>query len=177
MSVGQVGKIGGRPDARIILLERPAASPGCCIICGKSEHPVGFAEAGLDVEFYGAINFCGDCAGDMARLFGFIGPVDYQALCDSNAALQLENEGYEARLSALGAVENAITGYLTDYGTIVDSGSNLRSVLQSAESDSQLPSDEPKSVDPITERPNLTVVEGSNDSTDVASVLTELGID
>lgn len=168
-----VGQIGSRPDARIQLIPNPVASPGCCIICGSHEHPVGFADARLDVEFYGTIIFCGNCSGSFAALFGWISPQDYEALQRSNAALQLENSGYEARLTALGAVENAITSYLTDYGDIDPSVAALRDVSQPEEfnGESQVNSTEP--VEPIVVSPKLTVVKGPDDSADVASLIGE----
>lgn len=60
-------------SARVTRIPAPIASPGQCMICGKNEHPKGFAATdNLDIEFYGTIYFCADCVGDYARVFGFV---------------------------------------------------------------------------------------------------------
>lgn len=62
-------------SARVTRVEVPVASPGACVLCGKNEHPDGFAATdNLDFEFYGTVYFCADCIGDYARLFGYMSP-------------------------------------------------------------------------------------------------------
>jgi len=97
--------------ARVQLIEAPVASPGVCILCGKSEHPEGFADAKLDFEFYGTLYLCGDCVGDFARIFGWIHPRQAYALAAKVKELD-EQLGIhrEALLNLESAVEN-----LTDY--------------------------------------------------------------
>lgn len=68
------------PSARVVRLPNPVASPGCCALCGKAEHPEGFADARFDFEFFGTFYLCGDCVGDYARAFGFISPGQYAEL-------------------------------------------------------------------------------------------------
>lgn len=60
-------------SARITRVPVPIASPGNCAICGKNEHPKGFAATdNFDFEFYGTVYFCADCVGDYARVFGYM---------------------------------------------------------------------------------------------------------
>lgn len=83
------------PSARITRIANPVASPGCCVICGKSEHPLGFAATdNLDFEFYGTVYFCADCIGDYARVFGYLSPGDF-------VELKSQLEAYEKELSIL----------------------------------------------------------------------------
>lgn len=59
------------PSARIRLISDPVASPGHCAICGKNEHPEGFAYIdNFDFEFYGSVIFCADCGLTIGRVFG-----------------------------------------------------------------------------------------------------------
>ncbi len=79
------------PSARITRVEVCLASPGCCAICGKSQHPDGFADtANLDFEFYGSFYLCADCVGDYARLFGYLAPTDVSKLQDQLDAQEKE---------------------------------------------------------------------------------------
>lgn len=89
---------------RVQAIPAPIVSPGNCGICGKHEHPDGFADARLDFEFYGTLYFCADCVGEFARAFGWINETQYQSLLDS-----IENQGkmlawYEAKFSKIEAI-------------------------------------------------------------------------
>lgn len=68
------------PSARITRVSSLPASPGNCAICGKDQHPLGFADARLDFEFYGTFYLCADCIGEYARLFGFISPDEFAGM-------------------------------------------------------------------------------------------------
>lgn len=68
------------PSARMARLEAPAASPGHCAICGKSEHPQGFVDPRLDYEWYGSVIFCYDCAGSLGEAVGYMGPESFANL-------------------------------------------------------------------------------------------------
>lgn len=86
------------PAARIQLIPNPIVSPGCCGICGTNEHPVGFADARLDFEWYGTFYLCGTCVGDYAQLFGFISVDQYEAIKRQNLKQLAEIEWYRSQL-------------------------------------------------------------------------------
>lgn len=46
-------------NGRFQFLERPAALPGKCAVCGAVDKPV--VDFGLTVDYYGAVIFCTDC--------------------------------------------------------------------------------------------------------------------
>lgn len=70
----------GNPSGRIVLLQTPQAPPGQCGICGKSQDDNGFVDAQLSYEFYGALIFCSECIGEMARLYDYIPLGEYDKL-------------------------------------------------------------------------------------------------
>jgi len=107
--------------ARVQLIEAPVASPGVCILCGKSQHPDGFADAKLDFEFYGSLYLCGDCVGDFARIFGWIHPRQAQALAYKVNEL---DEQLRIHREALLNLESAVE-HLTDYKLLRNSTADV----------------------------------------------------
>lgn len=97
--------------ARVQLIETPIASPGQCTICGKSSHPVGFADPRLDFEFYGTVLFCGDCVGDFARLFGWVEPERFVEFLREHEEVLAHDAMVTEELDNLGAIKNAIDYY------------------------------------------------------------------
>lgn len=97
--------------ARVQLLEAPVVSPGMCILCGKSEHPDGFADPRLDFEYYGTLYLCGDCVGDFARLFGWLHPMQARALAMKYDELSKELEIHREALLNLEASVEHLTNY------------------------------------------------------------------
>jgi hypothetical protein len=97
--------------ARVQKLAVPVASPGMCGICGKNEHPDGFADARLDFEFYGTFYLCGDCVGDYARLFGWLHPMQARALAKKYDELSKELEVHREALLNLEASVEHLTNY------------------------------------------------------------------
>ena len=92
------------PSARVQVIPSPIVSPGNCGVCGKSSHPVGFADARLDFEWYGTFYLCGDCVGDYARAFGFIDETQYQHLLDNICDLAEKLDWYKAQYEKLGSI-------------------------------------------------------------------------
>jgi hypothetical protein len=97
--------------ARVQLLPAPVASPGMCGICGKNEHPDGFADARLDFEFYGTFYLCGDCVGDYARLFGWLHPMQARALAQKYQELSDELDLHRKALLNLEESVEHLTNY------------------------------------------------------------------
>lgn len=97
------------PSARVQRIPTPIASPGSCAICGKNEHPEGFADARLDFEFYGTFYLCGDCVGDYARLFGYVSSEDLSVMRAEHDAMNSElNTLRQAILGLESTVDNLI---------------------------------------------------------------------
>lgn len=99
------------PSARVVRVDAPIASPGQCVICGKTEHPLGFADARLDFEFYGTLYLCADCVGDYARLFGYVSPEELVSLREHIEAQDLELN--TLRQAVLG-LESTVDGLIAD---------------------------------------------------------------
>jgi len=118
MSITSEAQPGGA--ARIQLISNPIASPGKCGICGKFEHEKGFADARLDFEFFGTLYFCADCAGEFARLFGFISPEQATQLAQYISELTQENEILKASLENLESAVEHLTNYRMLRNTIGD---------------------------------------------------------
>ena len=110
------------PSARVQRIPNPIASPGQCGICGKNEHPEGFADARLDFEFYGTLIFCRDCAGEIASVFGYHAPEDLIALRE-----QVEDQNAELNTlrQAILGLESAVDG-LTNYRDLRGNSSHPR---------------------------------------------------
>lgn len=98
-------------DARVRLIDVPVASPGKCVICGKSEHEKGFIDPRLDFDFHGTLYFCADCGGEIANVLGYISPE--QAIMLAKHVQQLERE-LEIHRDALLNLESAVED-LTNY--------------------------------------------------------------
>lgn len=106
--------------ARVQLIPVPVVSPGCCALCGKSNHPKGFAAPGLHFEFYGTLYFCGDCIGDFAVLFNWIDPDSAATLIEQCRGLINEVARLEDKLGALEGLHNAIVSYSDMYPAYSD---------------------------------------------------------
>jgi hypothetical protein len=57
-------------NGRFKLLDRPAALPGKCAVCGAVDKPV--VDIGLDLEFYGVVYFCVECMTAAAQVLGMV---------------------------------------------------------------------------------------------------------
>lgn len=110
--------------ARVQLIEAPIMSPGCCALCGKSEHPVGFADPGLAYEFHGNFYLCGDCIGDFARIFGWVEPKRFVEFLREHEEVLIHNSLLHEQVESLGAIKNAIDYYSGINPTISDDSSS-----------------------------------------------------
>lgn len=128
------------PSARITLVTSLAASPGHCAICGKSDHPVGFAATdNFDFEFYGTVYFCGDCIGDYARLFDYKSPSEM-----SNLESRLATQEAELRIlrEAVLLLESQVDGH-----TSINSFRDSLAILSSSGVSNSAPEPQPVSED------------------------------
>jgi hypothetical protein len=57
-------------NGRFKLLDRPAALPGKCAVCGAVDKPV--VDIGLDLDFYGVVYFCVECMKAAAEILGMV---------------------------------------------------------------------------------------------------------
>lgn len=100
------------PSARIKRIPAPIASPGSCVICGKNEHPDGFAQTdNLDFEFYGTVYFCADCVGDYARAFGYLSSDDLVGLREH---IDAQNTELNTLRQAVLGLESTVDGLVAD---------------------------------------------------------------
>jgi hypothetical protein len=60
--------------SRFHWLEKPAALPAKCVVCGAVDHPV--VDFNFSMEYYGVVYFCESCLGEAARVIGFVAPQD-----------------------------------------------------------------------------------------------------
>lgn len=97
--------------ARIQIISEPMASPGSCGICGISEDETGFVTANLHFEFYGTLIFCSACAGNFARVLGWINPEDAVKLQERLTAIEQEAEILRASLLHLETAVDELTNY------------------------------------------------------------------
>lgn len=107
--------------ARVQVIPAPIVSPGVCGICGKTEHPEGFADLRLDFEWYGTLYFCADCVGAIARPFHFISIEQYQDMLDTistlDAKCQRFADSYEKLVGFISEQRDAVNrSVLTDDG-------------------------------------------------------------
>lgn len=107
------------PAARVQLIKSLPMSPGCCALCGTSDHPEGFADPQLYYEFYGNVYLCGTCIGDFARLFGWEHPQKVYLLLLELKDVKEELERAYDDLANLGDIKDAIDNY--NSGVHVDS--------------------------------------------------------
>lgn len=111
------------PSARITRVMSLPASPGCCALCGKTEHPKGFAATdNFDFEFFGTPYFCGDCIGDYARVFGFISPENLQDVMQRLANQDEELDLLRRSVTNLETLVDAYAKLHLDSGIVPPSG-------------------------------------------------------
>lgn len=158
-------------SARITLVEHPIASPGCCAICGKNEHPKGFAAtSNFDFEFYGTVYFCADCVGDYARLFGYLSPDDFVKLREHIEAQNAELNTLRASVSSLESTVDSVTAELNRRSAVppapVDTSLSVSDLVSSPvdEPDAELPEPVVAESDQISDQPELDFSEHANES-------------
>lgn len=78
------------PSDKILFTQVIMTAPGQCAICGSGQDQNGFVDTGLDFEFWGRVFFCPQCTGQIAAVFGFISPADYDDLQGERDLAQLE---------------------------------------------------------------------------------------
>lgn len=149
-------------SARVQLIPVPIASPGACAMCGKSEHPKGFADPNLMFEFYGSFYICGDCVSDFANLFGYISPE--QAIMLARRVAYLE-EQLQIHRDALLALESSVDN-LTNYRM-------LRSVITDPDADASVSGATDEASEINNEAAGGTVIELSTRVNETESVLNE----
>ena len=99
------------PSARITIQQVPQASPGHCGICGKGQDPNGFVDPQLDFDYYGSLIFCKDCIAQMAAIFGFISPEDYDELTGELDLTKLDYNEALGKIQELERIVDGFTGY------------------------------------------------------------------
>jgi hypothetical protein len=96
-------------SARVTRIQAPISSPGHCALCGKSDHPEGFAATdNLDFEFFGTFYLCADCVGDYAKVFGFMSKPEFADLLAKQQAMSIE---LETLREAVANLENILDAY------------------------------------------------------------------
>lgn len=96
-------------SSRVTRIAAPVASPGHCALCGKSDHPLGFAATeNMEFEFFGTLYFCADCVGDYARVFGYMHRTEISDLIDKQKSMY---EELELLRSAVANLENILDAY------------------------------------------------------------------
>lgn len=123
---------GTEPSARVQWVETPIASPGCCVICGKSQCVNGFLWPQLDFEFYGTLYICGDCVGDFVRPVGWLDPDSARIIKSENDALTQEIMHLTAELEQLEAIRDGSINYARSIGFNSDGTSGLIPEFKSA---------------------------------------------
>jgi hypothetical protein len=104
-------------NGRFQLLDRPAALPGKCAVCGAVNKPV--VDFGFDLDFYGVVMFCVECLRSAAQI---IGMVDGELL--TRAELVQRNHEHQ-----LEAAKDLADEYLNRFNALyVDFASRLRAV-------------------------------------------------
>jgi len=153
------------PAARIKFLPIPQASPGQCGICGKGQDERGFADPGLDFEFWGTLIFCADCAGQIAAVFGFISVADYEDILGERDTAQLELRESKIQIEKLRSVIDNLNDYWRDIRP-VSSGimDNLEPVTEENGITEGITESKPKSIQ-STSKPEPTITKQHGETT------------
>lgn len=115
------------------------ASPNACVACSKTDNGVdgrytddkpGMADLGRDIDWYGVVYLCRDCAFQIAAIWGGKTPKEYAA--DLIALGQANEECARLRKENL-ALKKVVDGYI-ELGNLVtgDFTASLRANLQAA---------------------------------------------
>jgi hypothetical protein len=67
------------PQSRVQVLDCAPVAPGVCILCGIADGRK-FVDFGKQVEWYGAVYFCSECIGEVARALGWVPVAEYNEL-------------------------------------------------------------------------------------------------
>lgn len=152
----------GSAAARVQHIQVPVASPGVCALCGKPNHPDGFATGdNLDFEWYGTFYLCADCVGDFASVFGWISPKHAQELIEENYNLKGKNIELAEQIQTLGELDDSIRDYTISHPRLdLDDLADVnvfpvedveQSVPDSTESDDGSTQDNSASIDDLIE--------------------------
>jgi hypothetical protein len=139
------------PAARIKFLPIPQATPGQCGICGKGQDARGFADPGLDFEFWGTLIFCADCAGQIAAVFGFISVSDYEDILAERDTAQLELRETKGQLEKLRSVVDNLNSYWADIRPVsTGTMDNLESVPEKTGITEPVTESKPEPIQPVS---------------------------
>lgn len=116
-------------NGRFKVLDRPAALPGNCTVCGAVDRPV--VDFNFDLDFYGAIVICVECMKAAAEILGM---VDRESLDRAELVQRAHSDQIMAAKELTDEYYNRIADLL---GEFTD---RLRSIHEpSAKSDDEVP--------------------------------------
>lgn len=169
------------PSDRVLLRGRAdLMAPGCCNICGAGDHPEGFIDIQVYVEYEGQTYFCMTCAEQIGEVAGMLTRAETKQLttlsgelAEAKATLETELENANARLSAYdvllaSALANVDSVVTDDAGDVEESGAVEGST--STEDGASVNAD-----DPGTEAGDSVVSESVKDEGVTESLRTESG--
>lgn len=114
------------------LTDTPSALPGSCYFCSSASRG-SYVDTTCDIEFHGAVYVCDICVTEMARLLGFIPPVEAEALKYENQALFDLIKDQNKRLENCGEIIRGFTDLTDALAVDVDSLGSSHSVGHVAE--------------------------------------------
>lgn len=147
-------------QSRIKVFNRPPSSPGKCAVCGSSNKPV--IDIGLDVDFYGVVYFCNECATQIGKAVGMHIHDEVITLQMENLLVKKNTNTAEALLKDLAShVSSIVNTGINDVDRLFDSAN---SVVEAPEQESRSSETREQSEEPtVTTDDQSLSLEGSFD--------------
>jgi hypothetical protein len=166
------------PGSRFNVLDAPVALPGYCTICRASQNDGRkYLDIGFDLDWYGAVYFCGFCLTEAMGYLGWHSPEEYSKVISDNERLvqkvdelEAENVKLRAALHNLDFLGINVSERISDPFVLPEINDEESS--EGNESDESVNSGEgeniPQSVRQINEsgREDVLINEQSNESAD-----------
>jgi hypothetical protein len=114
---------------RFQLLDKPAAAPGKCAVCGSVSKPV--IDFNFNLDWYGAVYFCVECMQSAARAIGLVSIEEYTTLaqenadviikfCEENSFVIVTREQYEQYKSFIGFLATSVSAIANSFPVPVE---------------------------------------------------------
>ncbi len=154
-------------SARVQVLDVPVVAPGVCILCGiASGDNRKFVDFGKQVDWYGAVYFCSECFGEIARALGWIPVAEYNELLEEYK----KSAGiYEISVTSNRKITDALRIVFTELGREPESVDDyIRNLMASVEDSSGSEPDSGHTDRREPETNESSNVEGSDDLFDAS---------
>lgn len=150
------------PSSRVQVLNVPVMAPGICMLCGIADGDNRtFVDFGKQVEWYGAVYFCSECFGEIARALRWIPVAEYNELLEQH---KKASAIYEISVTSNRKITDALRVVFSELGREPESVDDyIRNLMASVEESTGPETDNGHTDKRESETNESGSVEGSDD--------------